>query len=69
MIRIRKGEPKLVHWRIVPVSKWLVSMVILSPLNKSGCGTPTIWPFISFYGLEIGVILTAYKVLGAHPPL
>ena len=33
-------------WRIIPVDvSGLVTIVIISPLSNSGCGTPSKWPF------------------------
>ena len=39
----------ILTWRIIPNSKWLITMVSKSP--KWGCGTPFKWPF---HGLEMG---------------
>ena len=34
----------MITWRIIPVSKWLITMV----LYGSGCGTHSKWPFIAY---------------------
>ena len=43
-------------WRIVPVCKWLITMVIVSPLTRDS------FPFQmgDLHGLQMGVILTTY---------
>ena len=36
-------------WRIMPVSKWLITMVIAFVPQGSGCGTPSTWAYETAY--------------------
>ena len=46
-------------WRIIPDSKWLITMVIVFiPFSDRVVGP---LPFMAFYGIEMGVILTTYN--------
>ena len=55
-------------WRIIPVSKWLITMVIVykSPKDR-GCGTPSKWP--NFIAYKWGVILTTYDTWDDPPSI
>ena len=65
---LKKNSPYQVKpfWRLIPVSKWLITMVILSPLSMvvSLPNGRTSW--LVNGGL---LLITTYpSVLGAHPP-
>ena len=51
---------------IIPFSKWLITMVIVSPKSpRWGCGTPSRWP--KFIAYKLGWILTTETGPGMIP--